>query len=90
MSFTQNDSGQRDIINETKTLTKLGSDTIHAIALTKYQKYPSTRILAHANVLAKVYQLPYGRLPYMTPREAYSITIYVRTITIEDMNHEQK
>ena len=42
MEFTQNDWGQRDIINKIKILTKLGTDTIHAVISTKYQKYPST------------------------------------------------
>ena len=31
MESTQNDWGQQDIINETKILTKRGSDTIHDV-----------------------------------------------------------
>ena len=33
----------------------------------KYQKYPSTTILKHANVLAKVNKLTYKNLLDMTP-----------------------
>ena len=40
MEFTNNDWGQHDIINNIKILTKQGTDTIHAIILTKYHKYP--------------------------------------------------
>ena len=54
MELTQNDWGQRDTINKTKILTKQGSDKIHDVIPTKYQKYPSNKILKHANVLAKV------------------------------------
>ena len=50
MEFTQNDWGQRDIANKTKILTKRGSDKIHDVILTKYQKYPSNTILKHASV----------------------------------------
>ena len=56
--FTQNDSIKRDIINKTKILTKLGSDTIHDIIPQKYDKYHSTTILKHVNVLAKVNRAP--------------------------------
>ena len=59
MEFTQNDWGQCDIINKTKILTKRGSDKVHDIIPTKYQKYPSDTILKHANVLSKSNKLPY-------------------------------
>ena len=58
MGFTQNNSGQYDIINKIKILTKRGTDTIHALIPKKYQKYPSTKRLKHANVLAKVNKYP--------------------------------
>ena len=58
MQFTQNDRGQRDIINKTKILTKQGSDTIHDVIPTKYHKYPSNPILKYVNVLAKVNKSP--------------------------------
>ena len=58
-------------------LTKRGSDTIHDIIPTKYQKYPSTTILKLANVLAKVNKPPQGTLHNITPPDAYSITIHV-------------
>ena len=45
MKFTKNDWGQRDIINRIKTSTKQGSDEIHDVIPTKYQKYPSNTIL---------------------------------------------
>ena len=53
MEPTQNDWGQRDIINKTKILTKKGSDKIHDVIPTKYQKYPLNTILKHANVFDK-------------------------------------
>ena len=56
--FTQNDWGQNNIINKIIILNKLGSDMIHDVIPTKYQKYFSTTILEHANVLAKVDNSP--------------------------------
>ena len=38
MGFTQNNWGQIEIINKVTMLTKRGSDTIHAVIPTKYQK----------------------------------------------------
>ena len=58
MDFTKNDWGKHDIINKTIILTKWGTDMIHAVIVMKYQKYPSTTILKHANGLAKVYKFP--------------------------------
>ena len=55
----------------------------------KYQKYPSTTILKHANVLAVVNKPPYVRLHNMTPHDAYSITIRVRTTTQAEISNEQ-
>ena len=63
---------------------------IYAVITTKYQKYPSTTIVKHANVLAKVNKFPCGRLHNMTPHDAYSIPIYVRTTTLEDISHKQR
>ena len=57
MEFTQNDWGQRDIKNKTTILTKPGIDTVHAVIPKIYQKYPSTTIIKHANVLDKVNKL---------------------------------
>ena len=48
----------------------------------KYQKYPSTTILKHENVLDKVNKLPYACLHHMAPHDAYSITIQLHKITI--------
>ena len=45
MELMNNDSVQRDIINNIITLTKRGSDKIHDLIMTKYQKYPSNTIL---------------------------------------------
>ena len=56
--FTKNDPGQRDIQNRLKIITKLGTDTIHAVIPKKYQKYPSTTILKHEMFLAKVNKSP--------------------------------
>ena len=89
MKLTQNYWGWHAIISNIIILTKRGTDRIHAIIPTKYYKYPSTTILKHTNVLAKVDQLPYGSLPNMTPHESYSITIHLRTVTLSEISHKQ-
>ena len=89
MNFTQNYWGQRDIINKIIILTTQGTYTIHAVIPKKYQKHPSTTILKHVSVLAKVKKLPYGCLHNMTPHGAYSIIIRVYTMTISDPSHEK-
>ena len=71
-------------------LTKQGTDTIHAVIPKKYQKYPSMIILKHASVLDKVNKLPYVILHNMTPHDAYSITVHVCTMTIEDISHKKR
>ena len=63
---------------------------IHDVIPTKYQTYFSTTILEHANVLDKVDKSPLNVLRNMTPHDAYSITIHVRTVTLSDISHEQK
>ena len=63
---------------------------VHAIILTKYQKYPSTTILKYVNILAKVNKLPSFCLHKMKPHDAYSITIHVCTMTLAKISHEQK
>ena len=70
--------------------TKLVVDTMRTVITTKYQKYISTTIHKHANVLAKVNKSPYVRLFNMKPHGAYSITIHVHTMTILDISHKQK
>ena len=60
---------------------------IHAVIRTKYQKYPPTTILKHANVLAKLNRFPNGHLHYMTPHDAYRIIIHVRTKNLVDISH---
>ena len=62
-------------------LTKLGTDTINTVIPKKYQKYPSTIILQHANNLTKVNKLPYMSLLKIMPHDAHSVTIHVRIIT---------
>ena len=47
MEFTQNDWGQRDIINITTTLTKRGSDTI----LNKFLKWRSSLKMTKVNMI---------------------------------------
>ena len=84
MDFTQNDWGQRDIINKTKILNRWGSDTIHGTIKIKYQKYLSE------NVLDKVDKLTYGRLLNTPLHDAYIITIHKRITTLEDIKHKQK
>ena len=61
----------------------------HTVIPTKYCKYPSTTILKHANVLAKVNKLPYECLPNITPHDAYSVKIRVRTSTLENILHKK-
>ena len=90
MDLMQNDWGQRDIIIKIKILTKQVTYTIHAVILTKYHKYPSTTILKHSDILAKVNKLPYGRLPYMTPHDAYIIKTHVSTVTLADISHKKR
>ena len=63
---------------------------MHAVIPTKYQKYPSTTILKHMNVLAKVNKSPSGPLLKMTPHDAYSITIHLLRMILMDISHEQK
>ena len=58
MEFNQNDWGQIEITDKINILTKQGTDTIYAVILMKYQKYPSNTILKYANILAKVNILP--------------------------------
>ena len=57
-NITQNDCGQREIINKIKILTKRSSDTIHVVIPMKYQKNTSTTILKHKNILAKLNKSP--------------------------------
>ena len=52
MSFNQNELGQRNIINRITILTKRGTDMMHDVITTKYQKYTSIKILKNANVMA--------------------------------------
>ena len=54
MEFTKSDWGWRDIMNKITILTKRGTDAIYAVIPTKYQKYLSTAILDHVNVLDRV------------------------------------
>ena len=58
IEFTQNYWGHRGIINKITVLAKRGTDMIHSVILTKYQKYPSTTILKNANILAKINKSP--------------------------------
>ena len=90
MEFMQNALGQCDIINKIKILIKRVSDKIHDIISTKYQKYPSNKILKHANILAKVNKSPKGGLLNTSSHDAYSIPIHVRTMTLSDISHEQR
>ena len=69
-SLNKNEQGQRDIINKITILIKQGTDKIHAIIPTKYQKYPSTTILKHTNILDKLNKLPNGRSHNMMPHDA--------------------
>ena len=89
MSFTQNDWGKRGIINNIIILTTWGEYIIYDIIPKKYQKYPSTIILKHANNLAKVNKSPYGNLFNIMPHEDYIITMHVHKMTLADISHEQ-
>ena len=63
---------------------------IHAKIRKKYQKYPSTTIFKHANVLAKVNKPPFVFFYNMTTHDAYIIPIHVPTVTLAKSSHEQK
>ena len=63
---------------------------IHANIPMKYQKYPSTTILKHVNVLPKVNKSTWGNLHHMTPHDSYSIPIHVRTMSLSVISHEQE
>ena len=89
-SFTKNDLSQRGIIKNFIILTKQDTNKIHDYILTIYHKYPSPKILKHANVLAKVNKSTYARLLNMTPHGAYSIAVNIHTMNIADISHEQK
>ena len=54
MEFAQIDWGQCGTINKIKVLTKQVTDILHDVIQKKDQKYLSTTILKHANVLDKV------------------------------------
>ena len=56
----------------------------------KYQKDPSTKILKHVNVLAKVNKSPYVCFLNMTPHDTYSIAIHVLKMTISDTSRKLK
>ena len=63
---------------------------MHTTITTKYNKYPSTKILKHANVLTKVNKSPWGSLHDITPHDAYSTPIHVRTVTLAYSSHEKR
>ena len=52
--------------------------------------YPSTTILKHANVLAKVNKSPSGRLHNIMSHATYSIKIHVPTMTLMDISNKKK
>ena len=81
MSFTHNDWGKRDIINNIIILPKRGADTIYTVIQKKYQNYPSTITIKYSNV-------PYKSLLNMTPHGAYSIAINLHTMTLTDFSHK--
>ena len=89
MSFNYNSLGQRTIINNIMILTKRGADRMNTVILEKYQKYPSTTILKHVNVLAKLNKFPYSSLLNMMPDDAYVFTIHVLTMNLVDISHKQ-
>ena len=90
IEFAQNDWSQRDILDKIIILKKEVTYTLHAVILKKYHEYPLTKILKHLNVLAKVNKSPLGSLPNMMPHDAYSIIIYVHTVTLVEFSREKK
>ena len=62
---------------------------IYIILPKKHQKYPSTTILKHVNVLAKVNKSSYMSLLNTAPHDACSITIHVHTMTLADISHKK-
>ena len=71
-------------------LTKRGAYKIHDVIQKKYQKYPSNTIIKHDDVLDQLRKSPYGSLLNTPSDDAYSIPIYVLTMTLVDISHEQK
>ena len=90
MEFTQNYLCQRYIVNINKILTKQGTDMIQDVIPNKCQKYPSTRILKHVNVLDKLNKLSWGSLHHMIPHDACSIPIHIRTVILADIHHKKR
>ena len=86
----QTDWGQCNIINRIKILGKRGSDKIHDVISTKYQKYPSNTKLNMLMFMAKVNKLPQGSLINIPSNDAYSIPIHLRTMTLADISKEQR
>ena len=74
---------------KTYNINQKGTDKKYAVIPTKHQKYSSTTILKHVDVLAKVNKSPYAHLLYMTPHGAYIIKIHVCKMTISEIGHEQ-
>ena len=89
MSFTQNDWVQRSILNKIILLTNLVKDTKHDVIPIKYQKYSSTTILKHENILAKVDKLSYVFVLNMIPHGAFIIPIHLRKFSISEISHKQ-
>ena len=57
--------------------------------MTKFQKYPSTTILKHVNILSEANKPPRGCLHHMMPHVAYSITIHVHKMTVADISNKK-
>ena len=67
-----------------------GIDKIHDVILKKYYKYPSTKILNHANILAEVNKSPYVSVLHMTAHDAYSIKIHMLNLTMLDISSKKR
>ena len=86
----KNEWGQRESINRIKILTKQGSDKIHDVIQTKYQKYPSNTILnmllfwhKEINRLMGVYTIWHLMTLTVLP-------IHIRTMTLADISHGKR
>ena len=63
-------------------INQIGTDMIHAVIPMECEKYPSTTILKHENILAEVNKSHNVYFSNKNVQEVYSTKIYVRTMTI--------
>ena len=63
---------------------------IHAVIPINYHKYPSSTIIKHKDVLARVNKWTYVHSLNMKPHDYKSITNHVHKMTVSDISYEKK